>query len=848
MASDNTTTYNVVVETEVTGGDEVKQLGDEAEGAGGKFKSLRGQIRETTVGLQKLADEGKQGTAEFEKLRAKLDELNDAQEKVGFQAGQFDDQLASLPGPIGQVGGAIKGFNEGLNKFSLGFKLALGAIALIIGAIAAFKESLSRTEEGQKKLNKITEAFEKIMNGLFAVIEPIAMVVADFTVSLLENETVMKVLSTTVGVLSAILTTLFKVQVEIYKFIVNNFITAFKTLADVAAGTGKVIKGVFTFDLALIKEGATQASDAVVNGLKGIKDNVVTFGTNVATAVVDGVTQGFNAGSTAFSAGAKRMTEAEKKAAEEAETKRKERAEKAKQAAEKLAAEEKKLAEQRAKDIEAGNKVITEAYLSGLEDRDKEIFKRGEKLNEDIVTLEKKREAQIADVLKKAGVNISKVIDETTGKIKFELPEVKAALAKRADDVQTIEDDFNNARLTTQEGYRQDLDKINTKFDEEEAKKAEEKKQKALETAKLLFEEAERSNQNRTAQLEQRYNKEIALINEKEQMMLSVEGLSEEQRNQIRETAANDRLVQQTARYDELITIIDEKEKLALSNTELTESQKTKIVLDAQAERAAVEKTRIDDEILGIDNELALLSTTFDRRKELIAQKESELLTQEGLTENQRTAIKQGAADERAAIDMAELQARADMQNAYLDLAGQFGSFLKEIAGKNKKLAIAGVIVEQAAAIGKIVVNTGIANAKALAATPLTFGQPFIAINTISAALSIASSVAAGIKAIQQINSADSGTAPTSGGSLPRSSGGGGASVAPVPPTLERAAVPQITGTQGQASPGSQIAQTIGAASNKPVKAYVVSGDVTSQQALDRRTTRAATFSGGTNG
>mgnify|MGYP000160836143 CR=1 FL=1 len=29
------------------------------------------------------------------------------------------------------------------------------------------------------------------------------------------------------------------------------------------------------------------------------------------------------------------------------------------------------------------------------------------------------------------------------------------------------------------------------------------------------------------------------------------------------------------------------------------------------------------------------------------------------------------------------------------------------------------------------------------------------------------------------------------------------------------------------------------------VKAYVVSGDVTSQQALDRRTNRAATFSGG---
>jgi hypothetical protein len=846
MASDNTTTYNVVVETEVTGGEEVKQLGDDAEGAGGKFKSLRGQIRETTVELQKLADEGKQGSAEFEKLRSKLDELNDAQDKVNFQAGQFDDQLAALPGPIGQVGGAIQGFNEGLNKFSLGFKLALGAVGLIIGAIAAFKESLSRTEEGQAKLNKITEAFTKIMNGVFAVIEPVAMMLADLVIGLLENDKVMKGLSVTMGVLSGAFTAVFGIAKELGGFIINNLVNQFKTLIGVASGAGKVLKGVFTFDLDLIKEGVSQVGNTVKTGFNSFVDNVKSTASGIGTAVVDGVKTGMETGSKAFSEGAKRLTEAEKKAAEEAEAKRKERAEKAKQAAEKLAGEEKKLAEQRVKDVEAANKVITEAYLSGLEERDREIYKRGEKLNEDILTLEKKREAQIADVLKKAGVNISKVIDETTGKIKFELPEVQSVLKKRAEEVKKVEDEFNSGRLATQESYNKDLAAINKKFDEDEAKKAEEKKQKEKDAQKAAFEEAQLVNENKTAQLEQRYNKEIALINEKEKMMLSVEGLSEEQKKQIRETAANERLSQQTLRYDELIAIIDEKEKLALSNTELTEAQKTKIVLDAQAERAEIEKTRIDDEILGIENELALITTSFDRRKELIAQKEAELLQQQGLTENQRTAIVQQAADERRAIDMAELEAKAELQNAYLDLASGFGSFLKEIAGKNKKLAIAGVIVEQAAAIGKIIVNTGIANAKAVAVSPLTGGLPWVAINTASAALSIASSVAAGVKAIQQINASDSGTAPSAGGSLPRSSGG--AAAAPTPPTVERATLPQITGTQGQASPGQQIAQTLAARTEKPLKAYVVSGDVTSQQALDRRTTRAATFSGGTNG
>jgi hypothetical protein len=246
-----------------------------------------------------------------------------------------------------------------------------------------------------------------------------------------------------------------------------------------------------------------------------------------------------------------------------------------------------------------------------------------------------------------------------------------------------------------------------------------------------------------------------------------------------------------------------------------------------------------------LDQESEALGTSFDRKREIIAQKEAELLAQTGLNEAQRTQIVKAAAEERKAIDMAELEAKAELQTAYLDLASGFGSFLKEIAGKNKKLAIAGVVVEQAAAIGKIIVNTGIANAKALAASPLTFGQPWIAINTISAGLSIASSIAAGVKAIQQIKNSDSGAAP-SGGTPPKTAGG----AAPSAPGIGGGgtAVPQITGTDRQASPGSQIAQTIGAASNKPIRAYVVSGDITGQQALDRRTNRAATFSGGAGG
>ena len=786
--ADNTTTYTAVIETKVTGADEVGDLGDKAEGADGKFKSLRSQIRETTVALQKMADEGKAGTKEFQDLSNKLDDLSDQQQRVAFQSAQIEDKLAALPGPIGAIGKSFQAAKQSVDTFGKTIAVSLGIIGLLVSAFLAIKESLSRTEEGQAKLNKISEAFTKIMNGIFAIIEPIANLFADLVIQLLSSEKVMKGLSTVAGVLSATFTTLFNVGKTLVGFIVNNFINAFKTLSEVAGGTGKVLKGVFTFDLDLIKEGVTQVGDGIKKGFTSLVDNVKTTVKGIGTGVADGIKSGMEQGSKAFSAGTKRLTEAEKKAAEEAKKKREEAGKKQSEA-------DKKAAEQRAKDLEAASKVETEAYLATLDARDKEVFKRGEKLNADLLVLEK------------AGIK--------------DLTAVK-------------------------EAYRLDVLAINTKYDEDEKKKVEEKKTKDKEAAKLAFEEAVMNNENQTQIVENRYNQEIAIVNDREKLLLSAVGLSEEQKKAIQEQAATDRLALQSGRYDELLAVINEKEKIALSNVELTEAQKTKIQLDAIAERKAIEQLATEDAILGIDTELEKIGTTYDRKRELIGLKEAELLSQEGLTENQRTAIRQQGADERAAIDMAEMEARVAIQNAQLDLAAQFGGLLKTLAGENKKVAIAGVVVEQAAAIGKILVNTGIANAKAVAASPLTFGAPWVAINSISAALSIASSIAAGVKAIQQINSASSGGgAASGGGAIPGKSGAG---AAPAIPQIEKTNVPQITGTTGQASPGAQIAGTLAKSSEKPIKAYVVSGDVTSQQALDRRTTRAATFSGGTNG
>lgn len=129
------------------------------------------------------------------------------------------------------------------------------------------------------------------------------------------------------------------------------------------------------------------------------------------------------------------------------------------------------------------------------------------------------------------------------------------------------------------------------------------------------------------------------------------------------------------------------------------------------------------------------------------------------------------------------------------------------------------------AAAGKAAVAGGIAGKAALkVSTALQVG----AVGVTSAAQ---------IAAIIASRKSGSG-APSAGANV--SSGG---SSVPSPPTIAAVAAPQIQSSVG-VNPTAQIAQTI-AQSQKPIKAYITSGEVSTQIALDRRTTRAATFAGG---
>ena len=180
--------------------------------------------------------------------------------------------------------------------------------------------------------------------------------------------------------------------------------------------------------------------------------------------------------------------------------------------------------------------------------------------------------------------------------------------------------------------------------------------------------------------------------------------------------------------------------------------------------------------------------------------------------------------DALLAFDKETSAARTEIERAQQEVKlGIISSALGTIADAVGRQTVAG----KALAVAQATIDTYMGATKALATYPPPFGA--IAAGTV---------VLAGLLNIKKIISTK---IPT----MPGASGGGGSVSAPsiATPTIPSVQTPQIQTTAGQ-NPTAQIAQTIGA-SQKPIKAYVVSQDISSQQALDRRTNRAATFISG---
>lgn len=292
--------------------------------------------------------------------------------------------------------------------------------------------------------------------------------------------------------------------------------------------------------------------------------------------------------------------------------------------------------------------------------------------------------------------------------------------------------------------------------------------------------------------------------------------------NNIDDQAAKEAAAKQKEKNDKALEAA-KAQKDALKNIEENalkdiENLKAK----TEVEKVALQKQR---DLAELD---ALKLTEEEKAKARLAILEKyKILEGEAKTKDAQTAKDEGQkqkdeeerqAKEREDIAQKEKEFKEQQyRNTYDNLQNILsvgGGKLNKVA---KALAIADVVRSATKSVSETISSIGIANAKAVAASPLTGGMPYVAINTLKGALTIGSTIASSIKSIQAIK----GDSTSVSSSSSPSGGGGGGGGAPAPSF-------NVVGNSGV----NQIAQTLG--NQQPVQAYVVANNVTTQQSLDR--------------
>ena len=241
-------------------------------------------------------------------------------------------------------------------------------------------------------------------------------------------------------------------------------------------------------------------------------------------------------------------------------------------------------------------------------------------------------------------------------------------------------------------------------------------------------------------------------------------------------------------------------------------------------------------------------------------------------------AATQATTEKQKALEKALADFRGQTLDKGLANVAAAGALLGQLAGKNKKLAIAGVVIEQGAAVGKVLVDTSRAIAQANAAASPFLANPItlpvgaatlsatLIQTKIAAGLSIAGIVAGAAKAISDINSADTGAAEggagagsgkiatsyAQGGLLTGKRHGAGGIATPMGeleggeyvvnrrstasflPMLESINSMGQGGVLGSGNVSSGIENASLSAQPPIIKTYVVASDVSSQQEADK--------------
>jgi hypothetical protein len=357
----------------------------------------------------------------------------------------------------------------------------------------------------------------------------------------------------------------------------------------------------------------------------------------------------------------------------------------------------------------------------------------------------------------------------------------------------------------------------------EDLKKVLDDQEKAMLAQADLQIQAARLEANKNKNTETQVALTEALAN-KQGVLAQIEGLRSEQ-------LANDLALQREldeqikARTESETTLAIEKQK-ATAEFIKDEEEKLQKLIDISGQEKELQLARLQEQIdihkegtqARLDAEIEY-NTTKQALDIQQAQLEDQLLK-----EQQRK--KKESDDKLVEYEKVKAEAIIAIQMQQLDVASQGLQLIASLFEKQKAIQKAALVAESAIGIAKMIISTKAANAAVkLKYAAIPGGAALAAIetklNNVSTAIGIAGNIAATAKALKSLGG---GTPP--GPSSVDDGGGSGTGV--------QAPSFNVVGNSGM----NQLAQI----QQQPIQAYVVSGEVTSAQALDRNRIKNATL------
>jgi len=299
--------------------------------------------------------------------------------------------------------------------------------------------------------------------------------------------------------------------------------------------------------------------------------------------------------------------------------------------------------------------------------------------------------------------------------------------------------------------------------------------------------------------------REKAKANEAAKIQAAEDKLTEDK--QKAEQAAEDKKLKLLEESQERALELKRAHKLRLAEEGLNDDNLTPDQIRERYEAVKV----VEEEIRAA--KLEKINENFEA--DLISQQERDALTigVDKATSDAKANLDTQEANRFAAIEASKEEVRQHSLNAAV-------SGLKSLAAldeDNRALMAASLIAENVVGISRTIQSTIVANSKAVAAFPVTAGQPFVAINTASAALGIAASIKAtqkGLAATKKGGSAGSAPNIPTGGNAPASA-----------PSLNSETLFSSQNLQGNET--EQIENNTG---QNQIKAYVVESEITDTQ------------------